>query len=64
MLRKTQRFIGRLVRREEGAAFAEYALLLGLVAVAGIVALSQLGTDISAFFTALSGSITGNTPGN
>ena len=62
MLTKMRVFAGRLIRGEEGAAFAEYALLLGLVAVAGIVALTQLGTDIAAFFTALSGQITGNTP--
>jgi pilus assembly protein Flp/PilA len=41
---------GRLARRlgdEEGQGLAEYALILGLIAIVAIVALSFLGTSIT-----------------
>ncbi len=41
-------FIQQFVREEEGQDVVEYALVLGLVAVAGIVALTAMGTSISA----------------
>jgi pilus assembly protein Flp/PilA len=40
-------FIQQFVREEEGQDVVEYALVLGLVAVAGIVALTAMGTSIS-----------------
>ena len=44
-------------RQEEGQGLAEYGLILALVAVACIVALTALGTDISARLTGLGTSI-------
>jgi Flp pilus assembly pilin Flp len=40
-------------RDEEGAAMAEYGLLLALVAVVGAVTLALLGTKIADKFTAV-----------
>ncbi len=48
----------RLYRDEEGQAMAEYALILGLVAVAVISALTIFGTKLSGFFTYLTSSVT------
>lgn len=50
-------FISDFLRDEEGATAIEYALIAGLIAVALIVALTALGTDISALFTRISGKI-------
>ena len=44
-------------REEEGQGLAEYGLILALVAVACIVALTALGTNISARLTGLGTSI-------
>jgi pilus assembly protein Flp/PilA len=40
------RRIARLARDERGQGLAEYALILGLVAVVAILALMTVGTDI------------------
>ena len=45
------------VRQEEGAALAEYGLLLALIAVAATVAVTALGTAIAGKFTTLSTTI-------
>jgi pilus assembly protein Flp/PilA len=47
----------RFVRDEEGASLAEYGLLLALIAAVCIGAITLLGAQIQAMFTALSGSI-------
>jgi pilus assembly protein Flp/PilA len=39
------------VRGEEGAALAEYGLLIALIAVVCITAVTLLGTNISAYLT-------------
>ena len=41
------------VRQEEGAALAEYGLLVALIAVVCIAAVTLLGTSIQATFTSL-----------
>jgi pilus assembly protein Flp/PilA len=46
-----------LTRKEEGATLAEYGLLLALIAVVCITAIAALGTQISAMFNSLAGSI-------
>jgi pilus assembly protein Flp/PilA len=57
-LTAAKHFVGKyLTRKEEGATLAEYGLLLALIAVACIVAITALGGQISAMFTALSTSI-------
>jgi pilus assembly protein Flp/PilA len=42
--------IRRFVRDESGATAIEYGLIAALVAVAAIVALTQLGTELSSIF--------------
>jgi pilus assembly protein Flp/PilA len=39
------------LRSEEGQALVEYALVLGLIAVAVVAALTALGTDIQALLS-------------
>jgi len=46
-----------LIRRDEGANLAEYALLLFLVAVACVGMLTTLGTTIGGVFTSITGSL-------
>ena len=41
----------RLSREEEGATAVEYGLMVGLIAVAIIVAVMTLGGDLAALFT-------------
>jgi Flp pilus assembly pilin Flp len=41
-------------RSEDGASFAEYALLVGLLAVLCVAAMSALGISIRDFFLGLS----------
>jgi pilus assembly protein Flp/PilA len=45
------------LRDEEGASLVEYGLLLALIALACIVAIGALGTNISLFFNYLAGSV-------
>lgn len=40
----------RLIQEDRGATAVEYALIVGLIAVAIIVAVTLLGTNISALF--------------
>jgi len=53
LLRKIVAFIND----EEGASAVEYGLLVGLIAVAIIVAVTALGTKLSALFTSVTGKI-------
>jgi len=53
----------RFSREEDGAAMVEYALLVGLIAVASIVTLTALGVTISGMWTTISGKIAGAIPG-
>jgi len=41
----------KLLRNEEGQGLSEYALILLLIAVAAIIAVTTLGTQISAVLT-------------
>ena len=40
-------------RNEEGQAMVEYALILALVSVVSILALTAIGTNVNAIFTAI-----------
>jgi pilus assembly protein Flp/PilA len=46
-----------LIRKEEGQDLAEYALLLSLIALVAVAAVTLLGNQISAIFTAIAGAI-------
>jgi pilus assembly protein Flp/PilA len=52
----------RFAKDESGATAIEYGLIAALIAVAIITAATQLGTDIAALFTGISGKLTANTP--
>ncbi len=47
----------RLWRDEEGATAVEYGLMVALIAAVIIVAVTLLGTNLSALFTTVAGSI-------
>jgi pilus assembly protein Flp/PilA len=46
-----QKLINRLRRDDEGAALVEYGMLVGLIAVICVVAVTTLGTEVSAAFS-------------
>lgn len=47
----------RMVRDENGQGLAEYALILGLVAVVAVSAVTLLGTNITAVLNNIAGSL-------
>ena len=47
----------KLVAGEEGAALVEYGLLVALIAVAAILAITAVGTNISALFNTVAGEL-------
>ena len=49
--------IKRLWTEESGQGMTEYALIIGGIALAAIVAIGLFGTTISEWFTALSGKL-------
>lgn len=51
------KLINRFRRDEEGAALAEYGLLIALIAVVCVVAVTALGTNISTAFSLIAASI-------
>ena len=52
----------KIVRNNDGATAIEYGLLAGLIAVAIIVAITLLGTDLSGLFTGIAGNVSAATP--
>jgi len=55
MLDKTKKFL----KDEEGASAIEYALLVGLIAVAIVAAVTALGTKVAGTFTSITSSLPG-----
>jgi pilus assembly protein Flp/PilA len=51
------RIAAQLRSREDGQAMVEYALILGLVSVATIVALTLIGTDVNVIFGRITGAL-------
>jgi pilus assembly protein Flp/PilA len=51
------KLMNRLQMREEGQSLAEYALILALIAVAAIVSLRALGTNVTSILTKISGNL-------
>lgn len=45
------------LRAEEGASAIEYALLVGLIAVAIVAAVTALGTKVAGTFTSITGKL-------
>ncbi len=52
-------FLGRLIRNERGAALVEYGMLVGLIAAICVVAVTNLGTKVSAVFVAINTALGG-----
>lgn len=52
----------RLVREEDGQGMVEYALIIGLVAIAVIAAITAMTGSLSDFFTAIKTKLEGNKP--
>lgn len=53
-------FIAEIAARrdsEDGQAMVEYGLILALVSVVAIVALKLIGTDVTAVFNSIAGSL-------
>jgi Flp pilus assembly pilin Flp len=50
-------------RDDEGQAFVEYALVLGLVALVAITALTEIGENLLAFFEFLAEEMSTMVPG-
>jgi pilus assembly protein Flp/PilA len=48
---RMRKFLNRFRKNEEGAALVEYGMLVGLIAVICVVAVTTLGTEVSAAFS-------------
>jgi pilus assembly protein Flp/PilA len=55
------KLLTRLAKDEEGAALAEYAILLGIITVAVIATISKLGTAINKALESACTAINNNT---
>ena len=55
-------YIKTLTSNRDGATAIEYGLIAGLIAVAIIVAVTLLGTDLAALFNGIAGKVTSATP--
>jgi pilus assembly protein Flp/PilA len=53
------KLIDRLRRDEEGAALVEYGMLVGLIAVICVIAVTTLGTEVSAAFSLIATNLSG-----
>ena len=59
------KFFKNLLRDEAGATAIEYGLIAALIAVAAIVAMQNLGTELSTTFSTVEGKLeTGNAAAN
>jgi pilus assembly protein Flp/PilA len=54
-----KKLVKRFHRNEEGAALAEYGLLVALIAVVCVVAVTALGTQISTAFSNIASALAG-----
>ena len=54
-----RKLINRFRRDEEGAALVEYGMLVGLIAVICIAAVTLLGQEVSAAFSAIASALSG-----
>ena len=51
------------LKREDGQAMVEYALILGLVSVVAILALTAIGTNVTAIFNNIATTLANALPG-
>jgi pilus assembly protein Flp/PilA len=50
-------FVSRLIESESGVTAIEYALIASLIAVAGVVGMGTIGTDLTATFSQVASSL-------
>lgn len=62
MYQVSKSLVKRFAGENDGAALAEYGLLIGLIAVVSIAAITLLGTDIQTAFTNIQAAISGANP--
>ena len=57
--------MNRFFREEEGQGLVEYALIIGLIAIAAIAALTSAGSSVGGMFNNISGQLNNasNNPG-
>ncbi len=55
--REMLEMVKTLIREEEGASAVEYGLLVALIAAVIIVAVTSMGTNLSAKFTTVAGKL-------
>jgi len=60
MYQYAKSLVKRFAGEKDGAALVEYGLLVGLIAIAAIVAITALGDDIIAAFNNVGGEINPN----
>ena len=52
-----RKLVNRFRRDNEGAALVEYGMLVGLIAVICVVAVTTLGTEVSAAFSTIAAAL-------
>ena len=52
------KFLSKIMKNQDGATAIEYGLIAALIAVAAIVAMGSLGTNLSATFNKVGNSMT------
>ena len=55
---RIRNYIEDLLHKEEGQTLTEYALILVLIAIAAILAMTFLGTQISTIFSSIGNKLT------
>ena len=53
----TVTLIEELLKNEDGATAIEYGLIAALIAVAAVVAMTAVGTNLTALFNSIAGSL-------
>jgi len=62
MYQYAKSLVKRFAGEKDGAALAEYGLLIGLIAVVSIAIITALGADIQGAFTDIQAAISGADP--
>jgi pilus assembly protein Flp/PilA len=57
MILKIKNAVGAFLREEDGVTMVEYALIAGLISVACVIILGQVGTDVNTIFTTIEGKL-------
>ncbi len=55
-----KKFLANKIRHQQGVTMIEYALIAALIAVVAIVALTSIGTNLTATFTSIATKLSGS----